>query len=57
MQNNRPDRYEPTPEELAARKKRNFAIAMVLTAFVLVVIISLISKGVIFQMPQFQDAA
>jgi len=38
--------YTPTDEELKARKKRNMAIALLLAAFVVIVFVTLISKGV-----------
>ena len=40
--------YEPTPEELAARKKRNFAIAACLTGFVVFVFLLMLYKLGVF---------
>jgi len=39
--------YEPTPEELKARKKRNIAIAVLLVLFIGFIMFTVVSKGVI----------
>jgi len=38
--------YEPTADELAARKKRNLAIALSLSGFVVLVFLLMLSKMV-----------
>ncbi len=37
--------YEPTPEEIKARNKRNIALALTLAAFMILVFFTMISRG------------
>jgi len=39
--------YEPTPEEIKARKKRNIAIALLLVGFIAFVVFVVISRGIV----------
>ena len=43
------DRYEPTEQELKARKKRNIAIGLLLAIFVIIVFVTLVSKGIVIR--------
>lgn len=40
-----PDGYQPSPEELKARNRRNIAIALLLLAFMVFVFITIIVRG------------
>lgn len=39
--------YEPTPEEIKARKKRNVAIALLLVLFIIFIVFAVLSKGIV----------
>ena len=40
-----PEPYKPTDEELAARRKRNIALAIALFVFVVLVFVTMIVRG------------
>ena len=40
-----PDPYKPTEEELAARRKRNIALALALFTFVILVFVTMVVRG------------
>ena len=46
------DFYEPTEAEIKARKKRNYAIALLLIAFISFVVFVVLSRGVVMTRPE-----
>lgn len=45
------DFYEPTEAELKARKKRNYAIALLLVVFIGFIVFAVLSRGVVMTRP------